>query len=131
MPTFTGDAAANSLTGGAGDDVISGLGGADTLSGGDGNDIIYGHSEGATGEIVSTVALSGLSQPVAAEVTPADPGFIYVLQKDTGVILRINVDTGAGTTFLDIPQSQMAIGGERGALNIAFHPDYAENGRFF
>jgi hypothetical protein len=35
------------------------------------------------------------------------------------------------TLFLDIPASQFAGGGERGVLGLAFHPDYAANGRFF
>jgi glucose/arabinose dehydrogenase len=113
MPTFTGD------------------GGADTLNGGDGDDVIYGHSAGATGQIVSTVLTSGLASPVAAAYTPADIGFIYVVEKDSGVVWRINEATGARTAFLDIPQGDFTRDGERGVLGLAFHPDYASNGRFF
>ena len=39
--------------------------------------------------------------------------------------------TGAQSVFLDIPAGQFSAGGERGVLGLAFHPDYATNGRFF
>ena len=52
-------------------------------------------------------------------------------RKDVGDIVRINTATGAQSTFLDIPSSQFSAGGERGVLGLAFHPDYADNGRFF
>jgi Ca2+-binding RTX toxin-like protein len=42
--TFTGNAEANSITGGNGNDILYGGGGADSLSGGDGNDHLYGQS---------------------------------------------------------------------------------------
>jgi len=131
MPTFTGDQTANTLNGGADADTLIGNGGADTLNGGDGNDTIYGHSAGATSTITSTSFVTGLSQPVGAAITPADPGFLYVVEKASGVIWRIDEATGARTTFLDIPQDQFSSVGERGLLGIAFHPDYQTNGRYF
>ncbi|MCX7360114.1 MAG: PQQ-dependent sugar dehydrogenase [Alphaproteobacteria bacterium] len=131
MPTFNGDGAANVLTGGVGADVISGFGGGDTLNGGDGDDIIYGHSQGASGAITSTAFVTGIASPVAASYTSADAGFLYVVEKDSGIIWRINEATGARTTFLDIPQGDFTRDGERGVLGLAFHPDYASNGRFF
>ncbi|MEQ1489391.1 MAG: PQQ-dependent sugar dehydrogenase [Terricaulis sp.] len=129
--TYTGDELVDVADGGDGDDVLSGFGGADTLNGGNGNDTLYGHSAGATNTIVSSVFVSGLNTPVAATSTPADPGFLYVMEKGTGVIWRIDTASGARTTFLDIPQSEFTSDGERGALGLAFHPDYATNGRFF
>jgi Ca2+-binding RTX toxin-like protein len=138
--TIIGNSAANVLNGGGGDDVIdgagasdtlSGGGGADTLSGGDGDDVLYGHSVGATGQISAVRIASGLSQPVAAATAPGDAGFIYVAEKASGVIHRIDVTTGARTTFLDIPNAEFLADGERGVLGLAFHPDYASNGRYF
>lgn len=131
MPTFTGDQGANTLAGGTGFDTISGLAGADTLSGGDGNDVIYGYAVNATSTITSTAFVTGLSQPVAATVAPGDAGFLYVAEKASGIIWRIDEATGARTTFLDIPQDQFSNDGERGLLGVAFHPDYASNGRYF
>ena len=40
------------------------------------------------------------------------------------------VITVDGTPFLDISGSVLA-GGERGLLGMAFHPDYATNGKFY
>jgi glucose/arabinose dehydrogenase len=131
MTDLTGDGGANTLTGGGGADVLSGLGGADTLAGGGGDDVIYGYGAGASSAINSTAIAAGFSAPVAAMAAPGDPGFLYVLEKDTGVIFRVNVDTGARTSFLDIPDAQFSRDGERGALGLAFHPQYAANGRFF
>jgi len=48
------------------------------------------------------------------------PGIIRIIEN--GVVLK--------TPFLDI-QKRVAFGGERGLLSVAFHPDYANNGRFF
>src|SRR5262245_45241268 len=128
MPTITGDGGANTLSGGAGDDVVSGLGGADILAGGGGDDVLYGHSAGAAGLINATPLVTGLASPVAAAATPFDPGFLYIVEKDTGVIWRVDDATGARTTFLDIPDAQFLHDGERGVLGLAFHPDYADNG---
>jgi Ca2+-binding RTX toxin-like protein len=101
-----GEAANETADGLGGHDTLSGFGGADTLSGGESNDILYGHSEGATeSDIVSSIFVSGLSSPVAGATAPGDEAFLYVLEKNSGVIWRIDADTGARTTFLDIPQA--------------------------
>jgi glucose/arabinose dehydrogenase len=127
----TGTPFADTLNGDDDNNVISGLGGADTINGGGGDDVLYGHSAGATGEITATAVSTGLNQPVAATATSADPGFLYVVEKASGIIWRVDVATGQRTTFLDIPNGQFTSDGERGALGIAFHPDYQTNGRFF
>jgi Ca2+-binding RTX toxin-like protein len=38
---------------------------------------------------------------------------------------------GARTTMLDLARDQYSIGGERGLLGLAFHPDYAQNGKIY
>ncbi|MGE0531965.1 MAG: PQQ-dependent sugar dehydrogenase [Hyphomonadaceae bacterium] len=131
LTTLSGDSGTNTLSGGASPDTISGLGGADTINGGAGNDILYGHSEGAVGAINATGVATGFSTPVGAVAAPGDPGYLYVVEKETGIIHRVDVVTGLRTTFLDIPQNQFISDGERGALGIAFHPDYPSNGRYF
>lgn len=45
---LVGDAAANVLTGGMGDDILKGKGGNDTLLGGDGNDKLFGGADAET-----------------------------------------------------------------------------------
>jgi len=48
-------------------------------------------------------------------------GEIYVVQPD-----------GSSSVFLDVDAGDRVLtGGERGLLGLAFHPDYANNGRFF
>jgi Ca2+-binding RTX toxin-like protein len=121
----------NLIDGGGGNDRLFGGAGGDTLLGGDGDDVLFGFGQNAPGAITATRIATGLAQPVAAQAAPGDPGFLYVVEKATGIIQRVNVDTGARTTFLDIPNAEFLSDGERGALGIAFHPDYAANGRFF
>ena len=82
------------------------MGGADTLDGGAGDDHLFGHSDGATGVITSTVVATGLALPVAATTAPGDEGFLYIAEKDSGVIWRMDAATGARTVFLDIPQGE-------------------------
>jgi Ca2+-binding RTX toxin-like protein len=131
IENLTGSPFADALTGDANANVISGLGGADTINGGDGDDVLYGHSAGATGQIAAVPVATGFASSVAGAATSADPGFLYIVAKDSGVIWRVDPSTGAKTTFLDIPNTEFLSGGERGVLGLAFHPDYATNGRFF
>jgi Ca2+-binding RTX toxin-like protein len=112
----------DSIDGGDGADTLSGAGGSDTIHGGAGNDFIYGSGAGQTGTIASSAFISGLSSPATGAYTEQDPGFLYIVEKDTGVIWRVNESTGAKTVFLDIAQSDFLGGGERGVLGLAFHP---------
>ena len=142
--TLNGTGVLDTIQGLGGSDQINGLGGADTISGGDGrdtllggdgNDIIYGHSVADlnpnSGNITATLLANVGSGAVFVTGAPGDDGFVYALRKDVGDIVRINTATGAQSTFLDIPSTQFSGGGERGVLGLAFHPDYADNGRFF
>ena len=52
----------------------------------------------------------------------------------TGLISVINLEDGALTTFLDLRDRVVPLMpdyDERGLLGLAFHPDFAENGRLF
>jgi len=142
--TLTGTGGVDAIAGLGGGDVIDALGGSDTISGGDGadllragdgDDIVYGHSEAdltpGSGDITATLLANVGSGAVFVAGAPGDDGFVYTLRKDVGDIVRINTATGAQSTFLDIPNSQFSSGGESGVLGLAFHPDYAGNGRFF
>jgi Ca2+-binding RTX toxin-like protein len=125
----------NIISGDGADNVLRGLDGSDIISGGAGNDTLYGHSVAdlnpASGNIRATRLASIGSGAVFLTAAPGDNGFVYGLNKDSGEIFRINTASGAKTTFLDIPDSQFSGGGERGVLGLAFHPNYAANGRFF
>ncbi|WP_294733940.1 PQQ-dependent sugar dehydrogenase [uncultured Flavobacterium sp.] len=71
---------------------------------------------------------SGLNSPV--EIVNAGGTELYVVEQ-SGKIRIIAADgTVNGTDFLDL-SSVLSLGGERGLLGLAFHPDYATNGFFY
>jgi hypothetical protein len=71
--------------------------------------------------------VAGLPRPVA--VANAGDGRLFVVDQ-AGKILIVNGGAVAGT-FLDITARVATTGTERGLLGLAFHPQYATNGRFF
>lgn len=66
--------------------------------------------------------------PVSVVQAPGSTDTLWVVEQRG----RIQLVRGGATvgTFLDIT-SDVDFGGERGLLGLAFHPDYASNGRFF
>jgi glucose/arabinose dehydrogenase len=86
--------------------------------------------------------LPAMAQPVALTAQPVADGFelplfatspgderLFVVEQ-TGRIKIVVDGAVAETLFLDLSAS-VSDGGERGLLGLAFHPDYATNGRFF
>lgn len=71
---------------------------------------------------------TALSTPVATTYAPGDPDALYVAEQNAARISRLDLVTGARTTLLD---DTFALGGEKGYKGLAFHPDYATNGRFY
>jgi glucose/arabinose dehydrogenase len=69
-----------------------------------------------------------LSFPVAL-TAPAGDARLFVVEKG-GRIRIFEHDTLRATPFLDI-SALVSTGSEQGLLGLAFHPDYATNGRFF
>lgn len=128
---------ADKLYGLGGNDTMSGGNGSDKISGGAGDDVLYGHSSAdlvqKNGSITAkTIADIGYGAvEIVTSGSSSDKGFLYAVSKDDGKIYRVNESNGSKTLFLDIPDSKIGSGGERGVLGMAFHPDYAENGRFF
>lgn len=120
---------------GGGPDIIVGTAGADTLFGLGGNDVIYGHEAANALPDAGTIAAvrvgAGFAAPLFAGAAPGDAGHLYVVEKASGEILRLDPATGTSTTFLDIPDNELSTVSERGLLGLAFHPDYATNGRFY
>jgi len=76
----------------------------------------------------------GLSAPVMLVPAPDDTGRLFVVDQ-AGMIRIISPDGGLmPDPFLDLSGlivPQMPNYDERGVLGLAFHPDYANNGRFF
>ena len=73
--------------------------------------------------------LSGLSNPVLATHAGDGSRRLFVVEQ-VGRIRVLQPGATTSTTFLDI-STRLAAGGERGLLGLAFHPQYAANGRFF
>lgn len=137
MADFQGGGARDTFSGTAQADVMSGGDGADTLFGGAGDDRLHGHSPGdadpATGMIWAQRVAAGLSNPLYAASPPGLADSLYVVEQHTGRvrILDLASNTVQATPFLDIADVELSRGGGQGLLGLAFHPDYAANGRFF
>lgn len=71
---------------------------------------------------------NGLDLPVLVAAPAGDPRLFIVEQ--TGFIRIMEGGVIAESPFLDINHN-VSNGGEQGLLGLAFHPDYAANGRFF
>lgn len=74
---------------------------------------------------------SGLARPVYVAPAPGDDSRLFIVEQHTGQIRILNTSNNSinATPFLDI--DGLATGNEQGLLGLAFHPDYASNGRFF
>lgn len=70
---------------------------------------------------------NGLDSPVA--IAHAGDDRIFVVEQ-RGVIRLVDAQGIASVPFLDL-RERVQFGGEQGLLGLAFHPRYAENGRFF
>ena len=73
---------------------------------------------------------TGLASPVFMTHAGDGSNRFYVVER-AGVVRVIATGGSVGTVFLDIRNRVNASGGEQGLLGLAFHPDYAGNGRFF
>ena len=72
---------------------------------------------------------SGLSAPVFVGHAGDGSNRLFIVEQG-GVIKVVQPGSSMPTTFLDI-RTRIRSGGERGLLGLAFHPQYASNGRFF
>ena len=75
-----------------------------------------------------------LNQPTYVTQAPGDDRNLYIVERagsggsTLGDIIRYDTVTGTKSTFLDLSGSLVQDGG---AFVLAFHPDYAINGRFY
>ncbi|MFM9903540.1 MAG: PQQ-dependent sugar dehydrogenase [Pyrinomonadaceae bacterium] len=72
---------------------------------------------------------SGLSSPVFMTTARDRSNRLFIVQQG-GIIKVVQPGSTTPTDFLNIT-SLVRFGGERGLLGLAFHPQYAINGRFF
>jgi Ca2+-binding RTX toxin-like protein len=111
---------------------LTGTRAAETLSGGAGDDLITAFATGAApGGIAALRVASGLSGPVAAIAAPDGSGRLFIVER-AGLVKAMDLATGtiAATPVLDLVGA-VATTGERGLLGFAVHPDFATNGRVF
>ena len=79
---------------------------------------------------LTTVRVAGgLNAPVDLQAAPGDRARLFVVEQ-VGRIRIIRNGAVLLAPFLDIVD-RVGSGGERGLLGLAFHPSFAQNGRFF
>jgi glucose/arabinose dehydrogenase len=83
------------------------------------------------------VLARGLTSPLKAVAAPGEPNRLYVVDQP-GKLWMIDLNSGDMTVVLDISAELVTLGvcgpntfDERGFLGVAFHPDYADNGRLY
>ncbi len=76
-----------------------------------------------------TPVATGLASPLFVGNAGDHSNRLFIVEQG-GVILVLQPGSSTPTTFLDI-QAKVVAGGEQGLLGLAFHPQYAGNGRFF
>jgi glucose/arabinose dehydrogenase len=73
--------------------------------------------------------VSGLAQPVHAAAPRGDAERIFVVEQ-AGRIRLVVGGRILATPFVDLT-AEVAAGDERGLLSVAFHPDFASNGKLY
>ena len=83
----------------------------------------------------------GLTAPLKGTVAPGEPNRLYVVDQ-VGIVWAVNLSSGDKIAFLNVGPTGLnrlvtlgVLGpntfDERGLLGIAFHPNYATNGKFY
>ena len=83
-----------------------------------------------TPPLTSVRIATGLITPVDVQVAPGDRARLFVVEQTGRIRIVRPGGAVASAPFLDIA-SRVGTGGERGLLGLAFHPGFAQNGRFF
>jgi glucose/arabinose dehydrogenase len=89
--------------------------------------LAWPHTEAAAAVRLQRVA-GGLGDALYVTAPPGDSRLFVVQQ--SGRILVLDHGRARRRPFLDL-SGRIASGGEQGLLGLAFHPDYARNGRFY
>jgi glucose/arabinose dehydrogenase len=80
--------------------------------------------------LVLSIFVTGLNLPVGLESSGDGTGRLFVIEQAGTIRIIQNGNLVPGTPFLDI-SARVTAGGEQGLLGLAFHPNFAVNGRFF
>nr|WP_294869783.1 PQQ-dependent sugar dehydrogenase [uncultured Pedobacter sp.] len=92
----------------------------------------FGQKVVKTDHVKLKLITDGLSHPTAMAVTKKEPNLLFVCEQE-GRIRIIENGKLIQTPFLDISKEVIKNEGydERGLLGLAFHPNYATNGKFY
>jgi hypothetical protein len=80
-------------------------------------------------QVQLTPIATGLSNPLFVGHAGDGSQRLFIVEQD-GIIRVLQSEQSTPTIFLDI-RPKIAAEGEQGLLGLAFHPQYATNGRFF
>ncbi len=94
---------------------------------------LFGDTPGAPASVATyatrlDLVVGGLSSPVDIVTAPGEDA-LYVVEQ-VGTVRVVRNGKLLRKPFADVSDRVLA-GGERGLLGLAFHPEYAENGRFY
>ncbi|MBK8256541.1 MAG: PQQ-dependent sugar dehydrogenase [Polyangiaceae bacterium] len=142
--TGQGGSAGSTSTGGGGSSTTSTSssgGTTDTGGGGTGGtpipvDYDCSPAEGAVPALQLTEVAGGFERPILVKSAPGDNDRLFVVEQ-VGKIWIVQNGQVLPDPFLDIqadvanPDAPNGYHQEQGLLGLAFHPDYATNGRFF
>ncbi|MFO0835151.1 MAG: PQQ-dependent sugar dehydrogenase [Phycisphaerales bacterium] len=87
----------------------------------------------AQAPLTTTRVVSGLVRPIGVFHAPGDYSRIFIIEKQ-GRIRILKNGVLLTTPFLDIDSivtGGTSVSSEQGLLGLAFHPDYATNGKFY
>jgi len=82
-----------------------------------------------TPSLTTQLVVRGLTNPIDLQTPPGDRQRLFVVEQ-VGRIRIVRAGAIVATPFLDIA-ARIRSGGEQGLLGLAFHPRYADNGRFY
>jgi len=91
-------------------------------------------------EVALALVADGFTAPVGMAFPPDGSGRIFVVEQTGQIYIIAATGTRLAAPFLDIADRMVAVGidfgggfvfDERGLLGLAFHPQYAANGRFY
>ena len=93
---------------------------------------------GDTGDLVGSALITDQVTDIATIVAyPMDPDVVAIVDQ-SGIINLLDTTTGVVSLFFSLTNLNLTIGlgpfgayDERGCLGLAWHPDYANNGKFY
>lgn len=82
--------------------------------------------------LVEAFGQATFDTPVGIRHAGDGSGRLFIVEKKgTIAVIHPNADQPGRGVFLDIRDNVLSGGSEQGLLGLAFHPDYADNGKFY